>query len=82
MSVPKYEPIDEVEGDRNAGEQPGLPRELAAIGGLVPVQEREGSGPDEQGGGEDRETAEGDHDSREDGNEQDERNGFSGHGSG
>jgi len=36
-------------GRRNAGEQPRPATELAAIGALVPVQEREGSGPDEQG---------------------------------
>jgi hypothetical protein len=44
------------------------------------VKEGEGSGPDEQGGRNNRETAEGNHDAGEDGDEQDERNGFGGHG--
>jgi hypothetical protein len=82
MSVSQYEPIDEIESDRSNREEPRLPWQLSAIGGLVPVEESEGSGPDEQGGRKNRETAEGNHDAGEDGDEQDERNGFGRHGGG
>ena len=74
------EPINEVECDREAGQEPGLPRQLAAVGGLVPMKEGKGPGSDEQCGRENRETAKRNHDAREDGNGENEWNGFGVHG--
>jgi hypothetical protein len=54
-------------------------RGLAAVGGLVPVDEGDGSRSDQQRGRKDRETAEGNHDAGEDATKNNERNGFGVH---
>ena len=75
----EYEPIDEVEGDGEAGQEPGLPRQLAAVGGLIPMKEGKGPSSDEQSGRENRETAKHNYDAREDGHNKNEWNGFGVH---
>jgi len=76
MSVSKNEPVDEVNGNREAREQPRLPWESSGVGGLVAVQESECSGTDEQRSRKNRETAESNHNGRENEDDQDEGNNF------
>ena len=79
-SMSENEPINEVDRNRETGEEPGLPRQLAAVGGFVPVQEGVCARPDQEHDGKNRETAKRNHDGRENGDDENEWKGFGVHG--
>jgi hypothetical protein len=80
MSVSQNEPIDEVNGDRNAGEEPGLPWEFVVIGRLIAVKEGKRSGSDQQGRGEHSQAMKRDDHADEDKDDQKQWNGLGFHG--